>query len=58
MNAGLKPEKYAALTTDYASYEEAVPYFVKLINLDSAEMRKHFPDRTVQIALLLKSGGE
>lgn len=58
LNAGLKAEKYASTTTEYASYEQAVQYFLKLINLDSTEARKHFPDRTAQAVLPLETRGD
>ena len=43
--AGLKPEKYAEKTLQYASLEQAVQYFMKAIKLDEAEAKKYFPDR-------------
>ena len=58
VNAGLKPEKQAELTTAYASYEEAVPYFLKLINLDSDDSKKHFPESLDQNAFSFESAGE
>ncbi len=58
ISAGLKPEKDAISTTDYACFEEAVQVFVKLINLDSVEAKKHFPDRAARSSLPFQSGGE
>lgn len=55
--AGFKPEKYAESTEEYASFEEAVQHFVQLINLNSADTRKHFPDRTAQVALPFEEEG-
>lgn len=56
LNAGLKAEKRADSTDKYASYEEAVQYFVKLINLDPAEASKYFPDRFSQGSLPFGTG--
>jgi len=58
MSAGLKPEKYAISTKEYASYEEAVQVFVKLINLDAGEAKKHRPARIAQSALPFQSESE
>jgi len=58
MSAGLKPEKYAISTKEYASYEEAVQLFVKLINLDAGEAKKHLPARIAQSALPFQSESE
>lgn len=44
----MKAERHAEITTAYASYEEAVQHFVKLINLDAADIKKFFPDKTAQ----------
>lgn len=54
--AGFKPEKYAESTAAYASFEEAVQHFVKLIDLNSADAKKHFPDNTAQVELPLEEG--
>jgi hypothetical protein len=43
IDAGGKPEKFASKTTEFASYEEALQYFVKAINLNSKDVEKHFP---------------
>lgn len=48
---GFKPEKYAEQTEEYASFEEAVQHFVKLVNLNPVDAKRHFPDRTAQGAL-------
>jgi hypothetical protein len=53
---GFKPEKYAENTEEFASFEEAVQYFVKLINLDAADAKRHFPDRTAQDMLPFEEG--
>lgn len=44
LEAGYRPEKHAILTTEFASLEEAVQYFVKAVNLDSTDAAMHFPD--------------
>jgi hypothetical protein len=46
IEAGYVAEKDATKTTEYASFEEALQYFVKVINLDAKEAQKYFPDRT------------
>lgn len=43
IEAGCKPEKFAFKTTEFASFEEALQYFVKAINLNSKDVEKHFP---------------
>jgi len=53
---GFKPEKYAEKTEEFASFEEAVQHFVKLINLDPADAMKHFPDKTSQVMLPFEEG--
>jgi hypothetical protein len=44
LEAGFRPEKHAVATTEFASLEEAVQYFVKAVNLDSKAAAKYFPD--------------
>jgi hypothetical protein len=39
----------ATVTTDYASFEEAVQYFVKAVNLIEAHRKMHFPPRTQSV---------
>jgi len=43
IDAGFRPEKHATSTTEFASLEEAVQYFVKVVNLDAKDAAKHFP---------------
>jgi len=50
IEAGCKPERFASKTTEFASYEEALQYFVKAINLDPKDVEKHFPS-SAQIPL-------
>lgn len=45
VDAGLAPEKYADKTTEYASFEQALQIFVKMINLSADDASKHFPTR-------------
>ena len=54
--AGLRPEHHADTTEAYASFEEAMQHFVKLINLNSPEADKHFPIKA-QTALPFEEGG-
>lgn len=43
INAGFAPEKYAEKSTEFASYEQALQYFVRVIGLDPQDVAKHFP---------------
>ena len=43
MEAGFKPEKYAETTTEFASYEEALQYFIRAVNINIGDSSKHFP---------------
>ncbi len=45
-DAGFAPEKYAAQSTAFASYEQAVQHFVRMVNIVSIDAHKHFPDRS------------
>ena len=54
--AGLRPENHAESTAAYASFEEAVQHFVRLINLKAEEADKHFPNKA-QAALPFEEGG-
>jgi hypothetical protein len=42
INDGRAPEKFATKTTEYASIEEALQVFVKMVNLDSKDAQKYF----------------
>lgn len=54
LDAGFKAEKYAEPTTEFASYEEALPYFAVAINLNKADAKKHFVAHPAQLGLLLQ----
>lgn len=41
---GRLPEKYAEETTEFASYEEALRHYVRVVNLIPKDAAKHFPD--------------
>ena len=43
LDVGFKAEKIAQKTTEYASYEEALPFFLKMINLDDRDVERYFP---------------
>jgi hypothetical protein len=43
IEAGYAPEKVADRTSEYASFEEALQYFVKVINLNPKDAQRHFP---------------
>lgn len=42
LDSGCTAEKNATATTEFASLEEAVQYFVKAVNLDPKDISKHF----------------
>ncbi len=42
IDAGLRPEKAAAVNRDFASYEEALQYFLRATNITNA--MDHFAD--------------
>jgi len=56
ISAGLKPEKCAAQTTAYASYEEAVQHFLNLIHLETGEADRYFPNTTSQFQFEFEDG--
>lgn len=39
---GYRAEKYAKKTTHFASYEEALQFFIKTINLNAEDAKKYF----------------
>lgn len=41
---GFPAEKYATETSEFASYEQAIEFFVKAVNLDPHDVDKHFPN--------------
>jgi len=43
INEGLKPESNIEETIAYMNVEEAIQYYIKLINIDSVEAEKNFP---------------
>ncbi len=46
---GQRAEKIATATTEYSSYDEAVEYFIGVINLDAADRAKHFPKAPIKL---------
>lgn len=46
IEAGLSPEKDAVKTTEFASFEEGLQFFLKEVNLNARDARKHFPAGT------------
>jgi len=46
IEAGETAEKGAYKTEEYASFEEALQYFVKAINLNAQDAQKYFPPNT------------
>lgn len=45
-DAGFTAEKYATKTAAFASYEQAIQYFVRVINLTPQDAHRFFPDNT------------
>lgn len=45
-DAGFTAEKYATSTTEFASYEQAVQYFIRAVNLNAQDASKFFPNGT------------
>ena len=43
ISAGRAPEKFAEKTTEFASYEQALQHYVKVVRLNSDDASKHFP---------------
>ena len=43
-DSGFAAEKYAAKTSEYASFEQAVQHFIKAVNLNSQQASRYFPD--------------
>lgn len=51
INNGVKSEDRIELTTEYSTLEDAIQYYVKLINLSSTDKQKYFPPPSGQIDL-------
>lgn len=45
IEAGLAAERVATKTAEYASFEEALQFFVRTVNLSPNEAQKYFPPR-------------
>lgn len=48
LDDGAKAEKWALATDLFASYEEALQYFVRAINIDADDIDRFFPSKLVQ----------
>lgn len=50
-NDGIKVERHIIETTEYATYDDAIQYFIKHINITPADRKKHFPtpDNRIEI---------
>lgn len=48
MDAGLRAEKNAEKVDDYASFKEAIQYFLNAVNLKRSEAEKRFPGASGQ----------
>ncbi len=46
MDEGSTSEKYAEKTTEFASYEEALSFFLSAVRLNSKDVIKYFPAQT------------
>jgi hypothetical protein len=46
IEAGYAPEKSAVKTSEYASFEEALQFFVKAVNLNAKDAKQYFPTGT------------
>jgi hypothetical protein len=49
IEAGLRAEKHAERTAEFASYEEALQYFLKEINVKKEDVERHFPESSGQL---------
>ena len=56
VNNGIKIERHIKETKEYATFQDALQFFVKKINLLSADRQKHFPMPSNQFEL--NFGGE
>ena len=44
VNAGIRAERHIEQIGEYASYRDALFYFLKLINITESDLAKHFPE--------------
>lgn len=51
INNGLKAEGQINMTNEYSTIEDAIQYYVRLINIITDDRRKHFPPPNGQIDL-------
>ena len=58
LNNGVFAERHVIITEKYATYEDALQFFVKRINLKADDRIKHFPPPSGQIQLNFADGGE
>jgi hypothetical protein len=49
INEGLKPESNIEQTTAYSGLEEAIQYFINLINIDNSQSEKYFPPKQLTL---------
>ena len=45
INSGSKPESHIEITKAYASIEQAIQYFIEIINLNQEDKKKYFPKK-------------
>ncbi len=55
INSGLKPESNIEKSEEYASLEEAIQYFIKMINLATSDRKKYFPPSDQQLKIGLEN---
>lgn len=51
IESGLKEDCFIEITEEYTTYEDALRFFVKYINLKPADIKLYFPGRDLQTKL-------
>jgi len=46
IRAGFTPEKFADKTTEFASYEQAVQHYIKVVQLNPRDASRYFPSES------------
>ena len=52
IESGLKEDCFVEITDKYATFEDALRFFVKYIHLKSADIKRHFPGKNLQTSFL------
>ena len=58
LDRGERAESVASITNEYASFEEAVEFFVRSINLNGVDAEKYFPQKRQGLLFFLKAADE